>query len=173
MQVVCAYCLQAIAERPPLDCTDVSHGICDACMQVVLADDGKNLQTLIEEIQAPILVFDGDVVAMTANTLARNILGKNLSTIRGYRGGDIIECQEARKPGGCGHQGICKACVIRASVTKTHTTGKAVERALAEQTVFVKQTDDSEIKVKQRFAISTRKYHDLVLLRVDDVSQVD
>lgn len=170
MYIVCAYCQNPIADRPPKDSTDVSHGICDTCMNLVLADDGTTLQSLIEGIGAPVLVIDNNGVALTANSRAQSALGKSIATIRGYRGGEVIECEHARKPGGCGQQGECKACVIRNSVMQTHATGEPVARAVAEQTVMVKNPDGSESRVKQRFVISTRTYHGLVLLRVDDVS---
>jgi len=51
----------------------------------------------------------------------------------------------------------------------THATGEPVARAVAEQTVYQKDSDSVENLVQQRFVISTRFHKNLVLLRVDEI----
>lgn len=165
MHIVCAYCLKPITDRPPAGSSDISHGICDDCMRVVLADNGNSLQDVIEKIAAPVLVVSGDADVLTANAAAQKALGRPIATIRGYRSGDVIECVHARKPGGCGRQDDCKLCVIRNSVLHTATTGEPVRQAIAVQTVI--GPDGSE--TTERFSISTNKEGRIVLLRIDEI----
>lgn len=133
-------------------------------MEVVIRDDGTSLQSLLEQLPEPVLVVDDDIAVVTGNTVAQRALGKSVISIRGYRGGDIITCEEAAKPGGCGKQQKCKGCVIRNSVNHTHRTGEPVTGAVAEQRIL----RDGRY-VEQRFRISTARRGDVVLLRVDEV----
>lgn len=36
MKIVCAWCKKDMGEKPPLDNTDIIHGMCKACCQLEL-----------------------------------------------------------------------------------------------------------------------------------------
>lgn len=163
MKQQCAWCGKTLSEKFGKG-EGVSHGICDTCMQVVINDDGTSLQSLIEQLVAPVLVVDDNVEVITGNSAAQQLLGRSVISIKGYRGGDAIGCAQAARPGGCGRQGVCKACVIRRSVNHTWTTGEPVQGALAEQTIL-----KDGVSVVMRFHITTMIRGRAVLLMIGDV----
>jgi hypothetical protein len=93
------------------------------------------------------------------------MLGKNLSRIEGYRGGDVFECAYARLPEGCGKTVHCSGCTIRNTVIKTFATGINYIRTPA----FLFKNSNRKVK-KYDLYISTEKVGDIVLLRIDEMS---
>jgi len=146
------------SERP------ISHGICDRCLTAQLLELSEPLPAFLDRLRAPVLVVDDDVGVLTANASACLLLGRSRESMRGYRGGDLIECVHARKPGGCGLQACCASCTIRRSVTETHETGAPVVGRPAFPDV---QQGQQTVTVTMR--ISTEKAGDCVLLRIDEI----
>ena len=138
----------------------VSHGICLPC----LADMTKeSLQEFLDHLGVPVVAVDGDVVALGASKEACEVLGKDVSELRGKRSGDMIGCVESFKPGGCGAQEICRSCAIRGTVGETYRTGRPSAHVISEKHVMAGGAP-SEMRV----AISTEKTGDVVLLRIDE-----
>jgi transcriptional regulator with PAS, ATPase and Fis domain len=163
---ICAWCgtnlePASLAER---DRSPVTHGICSTCADRVLGHERRSLNEFLETLDDPVMMVDDDGVVLNANTRAQTLLNKDLDLISGKRGGDIIECEHSRSPGGCGSTEYCQTgCVIRRSVTHTFSTGEALERQTAHQMVFTPSG-----VVESRFVISTEKVVNLVLLRIDE-----
>jgi PAS domain-containing protein len=163
MHVVCAWCGKTISGATAGG--PISHGICDDCVRIVLADDGHSLQTLLEGFRVPVLVLGANAELITGNNAAKQALGKSIASIQGYLPGDVISCREAVKAGGCGQQGHCRGCVIRNSVEQTLASGKPVPDAVAEQLLV---RDGREVPV--RFRISTRLLGGMVLIRIEEIA---
>jgi PAS domain-containing protein len=165
MKKVCAWChreLESFAadheERYP-----ITHGICDTCAANVMAQLSRPLQEFLDNLDVPILLIESGPLICTANRRARKLLDKQLSEIKGRRGGEVIECAHARLPGGCGNTVHCKSCTIRITVLETFATGKSSVRVPAYPDI---QTL-SGVKT-MRFLITTEKVGDFVLLRIED-----
>jgi PAS domain-containing protein len=163
MRTLCAWCGKSIDGEggPAPQDAPITHGICVACSEAVLAD-AASLASFLDGMKLPVLLMDANAAVLTANAAARATLGLDLPKLQGELAGDVIQCEHAALPGGCGKQLHCVACQIRASVTSTYRTGAALEGIQAYQDVRGPQG-------RQRLyvRISTEKVGDAVLLRVD------
>jgi hypothetical protein len=171
MKSICAWCKKdmgtvhsnAYAENV------ITHGICEECAHIAFAElNMDRMSIFIDRLPEPVLVVDGDVVALMANIKAREVLGKDLPKIKGYRGGNIIECVHAREPGGCGRTVHCNGCEIRLTVEDTYKTGKSHVRVPAYADIPVQGKPK-----KISFLISTEKVKGVVLLRIDKVGDYE
>jgi PAS domain-containing protein len=143
----------------------ITHGIFPTCAYKTLGFEKRSLQELLETVTEPVIAVDADGVVVEANGRAQKVLKKDLGEVQGKRGGDVIECEYARSPGGCGSTEHClTGCVIRRSVAHTHDTGEGLQRQSAMQLIFTRSGAQ-----ETRFTISTEKTGNLVLLRFDEV----
>ncbi len=164
---ICAWCGAVLDPRSAaLEAgAPITHGICPACLSRVLQERARSLADFLESLEGPVLLVDGDGVFQEANSRACEVLGKDRLRVLDRRGGEVIECVYADRPGGCGASEHCRTgCVIRRSVRHTLSTGQAVMRARAEQQVHSAEGDRLA-----RFVISTEKAGELVLLRIDEI----
>jgi PAS domain-containing protein len=169
MKVICAWCHQELEADPQHAGdrgTEISHGICPSCKDYFLSSRRPTMDQFLDRLAVPVLVVDPQGGILFANKHALELLGKDLEGVRGYRGGDAMECGYARLPGGCGKTEHCKACTIRNSVMETFSTGRSLLHVPA---YLNRRTDDGTARI--RFLISTQKVEDTVLLRVDQVGQ--
>jgi hypothetical protein len=144
----------------------ITHGICEACAARLLADPGEALLDFLDRLEVPILVILPDPKIFTANKPARELLGKELPLIQGYRGGEVIECIHAHTGAGCGYEVHCQSCTIRNTVLETFATGQSAVNVPAYPDIQVGQ----EVKTMS-LRISTEKFGDFVLLRIDDLRE--
>jgi PAS domain-containing protein len=166
MKRICAWCGTNLEPSPAdeRNRTPITHGICSTCADKLLGHERRNLAEFLETLDDPVIVVDDDGVVLNANRFAQDLLHKDLDAVQGKRGGDIIECENSRSPGGCGSTEYCQTgCVIRRSVAYTFSTGEALERQTAYQMVITPSG-----VMETRFVISTEKVGELVLLRIDD-----
>ena len=169
MKVICAWCHQELEPGPHHtgdQGTEVSHGICPSCKDYFLSGKRPTLGEFLDRLAVPVLVVDSEGEIVLANQHALGVLGKDLDSVQGYRGGDDMECAYARLPGGCGQTVHCKACTIRNSVMKTFDTGQSLHRVPA----YLNRWVGNE-KIRIELLISTEKVADTVLLRIDQVGQ--
>jgi two-component system cell cycle sensor histidine kinase/response regulator CckA len=80
----------------------------------------------------PTLVVGEDVTVVYANQAARRLFGLagDQATLEGLRGGAVLGCAEAEKPGGCGQQATCPTCNLRRAVQAAQR-GEPVRRDAA------------------------------------------
>jgi PAS domain-containing protein len=169
MKVICAWCHQELEPDPRHaddPGTEVSHGVCQSCADYFLSGKRPTLDKFLDRLAVPVLVVDSEGEIVLANQHALGVLGKDLDSVQGYRGGDAMECAYARLPGGCGQTEHCKACTIRNNVMKTFNTGQSLHRVPA----YLNRWIGNE-KVRIELLISTEKVDDTVLLRIDQMSQ--
>lgn len=163
MKRVCSYCKKEIGPVLSEHIEGViTHGVCFECLTWLRKSIGQTLRDYLNTFYFPVLLVDSNVDVKIANNDAMDFLGKNLFEIEGYRGGDAVECEYARFPEGCGGTVHCKACAIRNTVTETQKTGKSFKDVPAIQNIY-----SSGKVVKTHLKISTEKFNDLVLLRID------
>jgi len=146
----------------------ISHGMCKECYDFIGQNGAKQtLSQFLERSTIPILVVCGDVRVRAANAASQELLGKEICDIEGRLGGDVIECVQARLPGGCGKTDHCLTCTIRNTVTDTAETGIAHDRV----DVMADLVTPDGVK-SMKIVISTERLGESVLLRIDDIHGV-
>jgi hypothetical protein len=126
-----------------------------------------SVRSFLDTIDAPILAVDGQVRAIATNRPSLLFLGKEHSDIEDKLGGEIIECENAYAPGGCGKTVHCTGCQIRGSVNHTWSTGKPCLHVRAQQHIKT----PAGVRTYD-FLISTEKLGDrAVLLRIDEARE--
>ncbi|MEW6355294.1 MAG: hypothetical protein AB1696_03135 [Planctomycetota bacterium] len=169
MKRICAWCKKDLGAKPSMaDDATITHGICKSCITQYLSALAKSMPEFLDGLGVPILMIGSRPRVVTANRQARELLGKDLPGIEGRRGGEVIECIYSKRPGGCGEQEHCKSCTIRQTVLETFATGKGFVRVRAYPDI---QTGKDEKTMC--IEISTEKIGDYVLLRIDDLRDVE
>ncbi len=125
IKVLCAWCNSLINEGVTMD-GQVSHGICPDCHSAFLSDKPQTLKGFLDQLETPVLVVEDSSRILFANNPAVHLFDKTSEEIHGELGGDLMECENSRKPGGCGNTLHCKACAIRRSVKYSSSTGEAL-----------------------------------------------
>jgi len=162
MKRFCSYCKKHYGDKEPFEGDVVTHGICEDCFEWLKKNRNQTLREFLNGFDFPILAVDPDINVHIANIEAEKMLGKSLDEIEGSSGGEAVECEYARLPGGCGRSEHCKPCAIRNTVTETCKTGKAVKDMIGYQNII------SGNRVEQvRLWISAEKKGDMVLLKIE------
>jgi len=142
----------------------ITGSICMKCLERFGARQGVPLLEFLDLLGVPVLATDSDVVVQTANKPLRTLLGKQLSQVKGQRGGDVFECAYAKLPGGCGKTVHCSGCAIRRAVTETFATGKSLRNVPA----YLNRDMVTQFQ-QLGLVISTEKAWGVVLLRIDRI----
>jgi hypothetical protein len=123
------------------------------------------LLDFLDTLAAPVVVIDSTAHVCNANSSARVLLHKELPEIAGLPGGNVFECAFASLPEGCGNTLHCDGCTIRRTVMDTMQTGRNHLKVPAG--LFLGTLENRhEIQLH----ISTEKADDVVMLRIDKVS---
>lgn len=163
MKVVCSFCNTTLKPGAGPD-DPVSHGVCPACYEKILASHGIDIRKFLDMLDAPVFLVDGDVNVLAANRKACDVAQKPIHEITGNLCGRIFECKNAFLPGGCGKTVFCLGCAIRRAVNETKETGKPVTRRPA-----VVRRGPKSGNEEVRFFVSTKTDNGVILLRLDDV----
>jgi PAS domain-containing protein len=132
MKIACSYCRKDMGEKEPLESSDTTHSICDACRAYYEQQwEGMTWRDYLEGIDRPAVILDRETRLRACNAAAEKMLGRKCEDIRGLLGGEFMECRWARLPEGCGETVHCAACAIRRTVTDTLATGQAHENVPA------------------------------------------
>lgn len=162
---MCAWCGKDMGTVPSEGQSEnlITHGICIGCADKVYLEMEKDLRSFLDGLAAPVVVVNETGSVETANKRAQMFLGKDLSGLEGYKGGDVFECAYAKLPEGCGNTIHCSGCTIRRTIMDTFQSGKGHLRTPA---VLNRATPADPEKID--FLISTEKVGGVVLLRIDD-----
>jgi hypothetical protein len=130
MQVECSYCKLDLGEKEPLDDTRLSHSICNDCREYFMKQAmGLPLGEYLDQFEKPVLVLSGpEKHVLAANQMMADMLQKTNREMFGLLGGDVMECQYARLPAGCGETEHCPDCTIRNLVEKAVETDAEIIR---------------------------------------------
>ncbi|OVE74463.1 hypothetical protein BVX94_00170 [bacterium B17] len=145
----------------------VSHSLCEPCLHSFMAQLGMPLDEYIEGIPDPVVTVTQEGVVGSANKAARAIIGNNVNDQHRLPG-DILECENARTPEGCGRTVHCSGCVIRSAIEDTLKTGESHEHVPA---TLQKASDDASETVD--ILISTEQKGGVVFLKIDQVQPVE
>ncbi len=166
MKRVCAWCGEILGYRGGED-GPITHGICKSCAaEMFQAIENRNFQSYLDRFHEPILLVDSDMQVKTANERACDLLGKDLKFIEDLPGGNVIECEYAYTPEGCGRSIHCQSCAIRHTVQQTHQTNEAYIRQTAFQNI---RTNEGTKKVLLN--ITTEKSGGIIFLRIDEMGE--
>jgi len=168
MKRVCAWCnreMGVVAGSSHPD-TEVSHGICEGCLDNLEFQQGVPLQRYLDSIPVPVLVIDRHIVVKAVNRTACEALNKAPLEIVQHLAGNVFECAHARLPEGCGRTVHCSGCAIRRSVKRTYETGEPQAGVPA---VLRRQIGDHAPDVA--LTITTVRSGDAVMLRVDAAAE--
>jgi PAS domain-containing protein len=172
MQALCAWCGTELRPSAPSSEGNraITHGICVACAEYFFKPRDHSLRGFLNTLKTPVAVVDDDMRMIEANDLALTALGKTRDAAVGMRSGDVIECANAKLPGGCGRQVHCAACTLRNSVRETFETGEG----FTEVPAWLRQDPaaDNETPGKLRVLITTEKIGNVVMLRFDDIKKL-
>ena len=125
MRVLCSYCGAAMGEREPLASEDVSHGICKECTEEFPQRwGGAELGRYLDLFEMPVIAVNRDSLVIAANQHMASMLGEPQRSVFGLLGGQVMECEYSKLPGGCGHTTHCPACTIRRTVMATMEDGQ-------------------------------------------------
>jgi PAS domain-containing protein len=166
LKSVCAWCgaLLYVEDVPGVGTEAVSHGMCATCSDWFLSrSPPKSVEEFVDSLAVPVLVIGADDMVAFGNRTACRMLNRDLSTVVGKRGGDVIECVHAREPGGCGQTVHCKGCAIRRTIMDTFASGEPHDSVEA-----YNQVETSQGIRKVRYLLSTRKVAGVVLLRIEE-----
>ncbi len=123
--MVCSYCHRLIREKAPLGDTSSSHSICPACFDHYAAQwDGLRLGEFLDRFELPVVALDMDVRVTAINKALARRRGIHSREAAGLMGGELFECDHARRPEGCGRSVHCKGCAVRNVVVETISTGE-------------------------------------------------
>ena len=168
MQALCAWCNKDLGTRPSTEPTaDITHGICPECVDYFFSQKDHSMHAFLNRLNAPVVLVDSDVQVIEASDSAIELFGKTSSALPGVRGGDVLECANAKLPQGCGHTIHCMACTIRNCVRETAETGRPFTKVPAWMRRHDAKAHPASWRV--RLEISTERLGSAVLLRVDDV----
>lgn len=149
-----------MGERPGPE-NEVSHGMCSDCAFRMLSRQEGSINSFLDKMDYPVLLVDSDVNLKYENRMLRELTGKNEQQLEERKGGEVFECVNWRKPGGCGKTIHCSGCTLRNTVEKTYLSGKPS----TDVKTTLKVVTENEEKQISSF-ISTQKVGDYVLLSV-------
>lgn len=167
MKIICAWCEKEIGnklDQAEASNFEISHGICGSCKDYFFSDQARTLDQFLNQLDAPVLMVNPQGEVVLANNQALQFLGKDLASVQGFMGGDVMECVYAKLPEGCGDTQHCVACTIRDNVMATFKTGKSLRRVPA----FLNRLKRHSVH-QIRFLVSTERVDEVVLLRIDEV----
>ena len=172
MKRVCTWCMTNLGDVHTKYHGDqfTTHAICQDCAASLFGELGLNqAEIYLEGLPEPVVVVDRDGTVLTANNMARVVLGKGLHSIMGFTVGKIIECEHANKPEGCGRTIHCNGCAIRMCVEDTYNTGR-VHIDVPTYGESVCETGNSP-RTRNLLKISTARIADVVMLKIVNASE--
>ncbi len=163
MRRQCAWCKETIGE-PAVATTEnreITHGICNECITNMDFQQGVDLYCFLDSLNTPLFVRGEDDNVQFVNRAAATLLDLDRSEFTPKKPGLVFECQYARLPEGCGNTIHCSGCAMRQAIKQTAATGQGVVRQPA------------KLKLEDREAsllITTEKVGDLILMRIDEIT---
>jgi PAS domain-containing protein len=117
----------------------------------------------LEALPVPTVVVDGDLRVVTANAIARRLLGAHA----GVPLGDALGCVDAKLPGSCGSGQRCATCTFR------RTAQRAIHGETVRDRGFVMKGDSPENDL-HLIARAGPFEHDgrLAILALDDINEI-
>jgi hypothetical protein len=140
-------------------------------MDVKISGGQDILRSVFDAIPSLIFVVDDDVRIQEYNAAAAEILSLKRPAILKRRGGEVLNCLHATDvPEGCGRAPLCKACVIRNSVTEAFQGNRVVRRR--KKLEILREGHKTEIYALITASPFYYKKRPLALLVIEDISEI-
>ncbi len=75
IRVVCCYCWKQVKTLPS-EFDEISRGVCDRCLPLMVRELGQPMQNYLDELKAPVLVVQDNARVISANAAARKLLSR-------------------------------------------------------------------------------------------------
>jgi hypothetical protein len=150
---------------------DSVSSVFDSSLGIVDCSFDNPFVHMLNAIPSPVLLIDGDLSIVAANSAAIKLSGDAPESILRKQSGDAFYCLQAKSnPKGCTHGNSCDSCLLQGAMKKA-LAGDKVQRARAKLEV-VKQG-----KVQEFFALVTtnplsinkKRY---CLMIIEDISEL-
>lgn len=152
---ICAWCGSLLEEGSG----PVSHGICPSCSEGLLSQQRANLRRYLDLFDEPVALVDGEAAVVAAGRGLGTLVNRDPEELTRLTPGELLDCASATDAGGCGSDRSCESCGLRSAVRSTFQSGEPIVRAVA----TVRQRVGGEL----RFAVTTERFGNAVLLRLD------
>lgn len=163
MKVICSYCRKKLPDKEPFDSDETSHGMCKECyIHFSKQWLGLELGEYLDQFDSAVMAVDQDARIIGANLSMAKMLDMEDRDIFGLLGGEVLECQYAKLPEGCGNTVHCKTCTIRNAITHTLKTGESMRNIPA----FLDGAENNNNMI-----ISTVKEDDFVCITVKKIEK--
>ena len=163
MNKTCKQCKAGLESNPNTDYI-VTNGICSHCIETIFDDQDNSISTFLNNIDSPVLLMQPDPRQVrTANKISCELFEKDLSQIKGLRGGQVFNCIHAFTKAGCGKDENCEDCKIKNSLVDTFTNGTSHDGVSTNLDI---KTNTSVMPYHLK--VSTEKIGDLALIRIDN-----
>ena len=166
---VCAWCGKEMIANGTEENHDtpLSHGICEDCKFHMFAQNGLKLRDYLNHFDVPVFIVDKENHVLASNNRASDTFMADIPGEDHVLCGIVFECDNAHLPEGCGKTVHCSGCTVRLCIAKTIETGEVFSKVPAY--LDCKRSDTNKI----HFLISTERFGNAVLLRVEDVSPLE
>ncbi len=168
---ICAFCEREITKDGDIvseikmqDEDDISHGVCRNCYLHIKASMGVDINEYLYTLSYPVVLLNSELAVNLMNSAGRKITEKTEKEAYMHKLGEVFECENSYKEGGCGGSICCSGCTIRRSIIKTFRTGEELDNVPA---VLHKKEDCGSTNVNM--LVSTRKQGGVVLLIIKTV----
>lgn len=167
MRHECAWCGKLLSQDGISNANglNTSHGICDTCMAEFCDTEPVEQKRQLDSYSDPVFLIHDDGFMQSANESALRLIQKSVEQVNGELGGDVLGCEFATWPGGCGNTEHCWACTIRAVVKKTQETRNGLKQ---EEAYLYSPLGEKTSKV--RLTLSTRMIQEMVLMTIESMS---
>jgi len=120
------------------------------------------MQEFLDRFPGPVLVMDPEENVLAANRKAIEISAVTPDQIRGMKCGNVLKCQQAEEPEGCGRRDKCRSCIMLQAMRYSHSTGLPKTRIPASPEF--EWLDDRRTVIY----VSSEKIGDLVILTLEE-----
>jgi hypothetical protein len=148
-----------------------THAVCACCAEhFTLPPDGP-VPKHLNNLAFPVLLIDLHaktyMIIKAVNARACDWLSKERLEIVQYLCGNVIGCAHACLREGCGGVARCATCTVKQAVATTLATGEPQVKV-----PFTLHGDETRCPGAAVFSITTIKTGQLVMLRMDTITQV-
>ena len=134
-------------------------------------EESRAFRAVFEAIPSPAFIVDDDVKILAWNRAGAEMLPDGDARILDRRGGEALHCLNSKTvPGGCGHSGACRDCVIRLAVQEAFQGGTVGRR----RTRFSLRRGESTVELYLRVSASPLELEGKrrALLILEDISEI-
>ncbi len=169
MRRVCGWCKKDLnPEQDHISDAPVTHGICSSCALQITTGTSRSAREMLNMVEEPVFLLGQGGVMHAANRSGCQLVGKEVDAVVDRMLGEVFECAEAGRPGGCGMSIHCSMCTMRNTLLETLDTGNSASKVPA-----TRNLGSPEGERDVHFLISTEQVDGRILMKIDEVNGSD